>query len=150
MKFLDDTGIDFFYASAWFNSPTAPISKENEKYGIEGLYYRWKHSTMDSVQAIDLEKALQDRPKHSLFVSEYTQFTFWGEEMLLCNGYDRDETRQVVSTFNRYCGRQTEAAALAAELPVERLRELLRRKPFPAPPDLAEARVPAAGGGRSA
>lgn len=133
VDFLDQTGIDFFYASAWFNSPTAPISKQAEEYGIEGLYYRWKHDTMTSAEAIELEKSIQKAPRHALFASEYTQFTFWGEVMLFVNGFDLSEVRQAFATFNEFTGRDTPAASLRADPRVAALKGLLLRAPFPAP-----------------
>ncbi len=133
VRFLDDTAIDFFYVSAWFNSPTAPIHAKAAEYGIEGQYYRWKHRTMDSATAIELEKSLQNRPRHSVFASEYTQFTFWGEVLLMANGYTLEETRQVFSAFNRNCGRSASAAQLARAPEIVALRTLLHKKPLAEP-----------------
>jgi uncharacterized radical SAM superfamily protein len=130
---LDETEVDFFYVSAWFNSPTAPIHKESARYGIEGLYYRWKHDTMDSAQAIEIEKSLQKRPRYSQFASEYTQFTFWGETLLLANGFTLDETRRTFAAFNRNAGVNTSAGELAQRPEVVELRALLARKPLPDP-----------------
>ncbi len=134
VDFLDQTGIDFFYASAWFNSPTAPVSKQAAEYQIEGLYYRWKHATMDSRQAIEIEKSLQRAPKHALFASEYTQFTFWGETLFYCNGFDLAQTRQIFATFNQFTGCDTPAEQLRARPEVQALARLFQAYPLPEPP----------------
>jgi p-methyltransferase len=143
VTFLDETGIDFFYASAWFNSPTAPVSKQAEEYKIEGQYYRWKHATMDSATAIELEKSVQHRPRHAQFASEYTQFTFWGEVLLMANGFTLAETRQAFAAFNANTGRDRPAAELARTPEVVGLRALLARKPLAEPVQLASADLPA-------
>jgi len=133
VRFLDDTGIDFFCVSSWFHSPTAPIHQKAEEYGIEGLYYRWKHNTMDSDTAIELEKSLQSRPRYSLFASEFTQYTFWGEVMLMTNGFSLAETRQAFAAYNANTGRDASAGELGARPEVAALRELLARHPLPDP-----------------
>ena len=145
VRFLDETGIDFFCVSSWFNTPTAPVHAKAEEYGIEGLYYRWKHETMDSDTAIELEKSLQARPRTTVFASEFTSYTFWGQIMLLANGFTLDETRQVFRAYNANTGRDASAAELAARPEVVALRALLERRPMPDPVHLAAA--PQAAGG---
>jgi p-methyltransferase len=134
VDFLDRHAIDFFYVSPWYHSPTAPITKEAERYGVQGRYFRWKHDTMNVEQAIALEAELQRAPKHSLFMSELTQNTFWGEILFYCNGYTLDETRRVVATYDRFMGADTSSRALRDDAQIVALRELLARKPLPIPP----------------
>ncbi|MBI5432544.1 MAG: radical SAM protein [Planctomycetes bacterium] len=143
VDFLDRHAIDFFYVSPWYHSPTAPISKDAEKYGVQGKYFRWKHDTMDVDQALALEAELQRAPKTSLFMSELTQNTFWGEILFYCNDYDLAETRMVVETYNAFTGRDTPSAELRDDARVVRLRALLGRKPLPVPPGVEFARTAA-------
>lgn len=141
VTFLDQHDIDFFYASPWYHSPTAPISKDAHKYGVQGKYFRWKHDTMDVDQAVALEAELQRAPKRSLFMSELTQNTFWGEILYFCNGYSLDETRRVVATYNRFAGLDTPSDVVRADPDVIALRGMLARKPLPTPPGVEPARA---------
>lgn len=136
VPFMEDLGVDFFCASPWYSSPTAPISKQAEEYGLEGKFWRWKHNTMDIARACELEIELLDRPKHAVFSSEIAQTTFWGEVMLLSNGFSVDEVRTIAGTYNRFAGRDLSSEALFKEPELVELKALLDTRELPQPPQV--------------
>jgi p-methyltransferase len=145
---LDEHAIDFFYASPWYHSETSPIAKHAAEYGVEGRFFRWKHDTMTAEEAFGLEAQIQRAPRRALFMSEYTQFTFWGEIMLYVNGCSVADTRLLVSAFNAHAGRDASAAELRADPRIAEARALLARKPFASPADVCAAADIARRGGR--
>jgi radical SAM superfamily enzyme YgiQ (UPF0313 family) len=143
VEFLDRHEIEFFYAGPWYHSPTAPISKDAEKYGVQGKYFRWKHDTMDVEEATALEAELQRAPKTSLFMSELTQNTLWGEILLYSNGYDLADARTVIGAYNAFTGRDNSSSELRVDPRIVAVRELLGAKPLPVPPGVEPARAAA-------
>ncbi|MCB9913919.1 MAG: radical SAM protein [Planctomycetes bacterium] len=142
VPFMDDLGVDFFCASPWYSSPTAAIHEQAAEYGLEGKFWRWKHDTMDVARACELEIELLETPKHAVFSSEIAQSTFWGELLLLSNGFSVDEVRTIAGTYNRFAGRDLASADLAREPELVALKALLETRELPVPPSLGEgARV---------
>ena len=151
IPFLDQHEIDFFCISPWYHSPTAPIAAEEERYGIEGRFWRWKHNTMTIEEAVELEMDMLEAPKHSVFSSEIGQYTFWGEIQLLCNGLSNEEARQVMRTYTSLAGRDWRREDLERAPEVATLRSLLEPHAFPQPPGLGALSAPPVGvepGGR--
>ena len=135
VPFLDRFEIEFFCVGPYSHSPTAPIDREREAYGLEGNYWRWKHNTMDVAQAIDLERELLEAPKHSVFFSEIAHDTFWGEAILQSGGFTVEEVRLAGSVYNQLAGTDTSiesAQALARETGLARL---LEQRTLPSPVD---------------
>jgi p-methyltransferase len=133
VDFVDRWDIAFYSVSPWFAAPSTPIWKERERYGVEGRYYDWKHATMSSAEAIELEQWMIDQPKRSVYLSQLSADTFWSEILLYSNGYSLDEARQVARAYNRFAGRDTSSAELDASPEIAALRRLLEAKPMAAP-----------------
>ena len=133
VRFVDDHGIEFYNATPWFCSPATPIAAQKERFGIEGDYYRWRHDTMDSDQAVDLEDWAVCRAKESVWMSELAGRNFWTELFLYANGLTAPEAQRAVRTFNRFVGRDRRASDAALDPEVAWLRRLLLEKRFPAP-----------------
>lgn len=136
VPFMEDLGVDFFCASPWYSSPTAPISKQAAEYGLEGQFWRWRHDTMDIARACELEIELLETPKRAVFSSEIAQTTFWGEIMLLSNGFSVDEARTVAGTYNHFAGRDLSTQDLSREPELVALKALLETREFAQPPSL--------------
>lgn len=47
LDFINNQKFTFYEIQPWFYDPRTPISKEKEKYDINGAYYDWSHMTMD-------------------------------------------------------------------------------------------------------
>lgn len=142
LEFVDDFGIDFYYFSPWFCSPATPVAQEKERFGIEGDFLRWKHDTMDSVEAMDLCEGAIGAARESVWMGDQSARSFWSQILLYSNGLARDEVKFAARTFNRFVGRDTPRAQMLADADVRRVGELLAAREFPAPPGSSWFRDP--------
>lgn len=140
VDFVDALEIEFFTVSPWYFSPGTPIAGRREKYGLEGAYWKWRHDTMSSEEAHDLEQSLLKAPRRSTFVSELSANGFWSELMLYAGGLSAAEVRAAVRLYNRLAGADHPAAERAADPEVRALRRILRERALPEPPPAASPR----------
>jgi p-methyltransferase len=151
LRFVDEHGIEFYNATPWFCSPATPIAGQKERFGVEGDYYRWRHDTMDSDQAIDLEEHAIGRARESVWITELGARNFWTELFLYTNGLTPAEAQRAVRAYNAFVGRDSARKDVAGDPEVAWLGGLLRAKGFPAPAgmrDYLAAEEPAAPAGR--
>lgn len=141
IDFVDDEGIEFYYATPWFCSPATPIAKEKERYGVEGDFYRWKHDTMCVEEAMELEEWCINRAKSSVWITELGARNFWTELFLYGNGMDVAEAQRLIRCFNAYVGKDTPRAVLDKDPEVLWLRQRLRDHEFPVPPGMEHYRA---------
>lgn len=139
VEFVDRWEVPFYSVSPWYCAPSTTITEERERFGIEGVYYDWKHDTMDSSTAIELEQWMIEQPKRATYMSQLSTDQFWSEILLYTNGWSVEDVRQAARTFNRFAGRDTPSASVRADPEVARLRTTLERLPLadPAPLDRA-------------
>lgn len=130
IQFIDDHGIEFYNAAVWFSSPSTPIAARSAEFGVEGTRYDWKHDTMSSQEAFELEAWVVGRAKESAWVSEISAMSFWSEIVLYSNGLTNDEAKQTLRTYNDLAGRDLTRPAVDTAPGVARLRRLLDEKPF--------------------
>lgn len=142
VDFVDRWDIAFYSVSPWFCAPSTTITKEREKYGIEGSYYSWRHDTMDAATAIELEQWMIHQPKRSVYMSQLSTSQFWTEILFTSNGWPLEDLRHLARTYNAFAGRDTPAAEAARDPRVLRARELLAARDLPLPPDLAPDLAP--------
>lgn len=137
IRFVDDFGIDTYYFSPWFCSPATPIFEESERkrFGIEGRYLRWKHDTMTSEEALEVEDWGINRAKESVWTTDLGGRSFWTSALLMANGLSRDDVKRVKRTFGAHVGVDKPLAELEADPEVQWTRRRLREAQFPEPPD---------------
>jgi radical SAM superfamily enzyme YgiQ (UPF0313 family) len=140
IDFVDDEGIEFYYATPWFCSPATPIAKEKQLYGVEGDFYRWKHDTMHVEEAMELEEWCISRAKESVWITELAARNFWTELFLYGNGITVAEAQRLIRCFNKYVGKDTPKSALEADPEFLWLRDKLRTNEFPVPPGMEHYR----------
>lgn len=133
VDFVDQNGVDFFSVSPWFCAPSTTITKAREEYGIVGNYYNWKHNTMDSHQAIELEQQIIKQARESVYVSQLSADTFWTELLLVTNGFQVPEVKEIVRVFNGLAGEDHRESDLRKSADVIRLRALLESREMAAP-----------------
>ncbi|MBI5432545.1 MAG: radical SAM protein [Planctomycetes bacterium] len=133
VDFVDKWDMPFYSVSPWFCAPSTTITHEREKYGIEGNYYDWRHFTMDSKLAIELEQWMIRQPKRAVYMSQLSADAFWSEIMLYANGWSVAEARSAAQLFNRLAGADTPAATIRALPEAAHLTMLLTSKPLPEP-----------------
>lgn len=135
VEFVDRWNIPFYSVSPWFCAPSTPIYEQREQYGVEGKYYDWKHETMNSTQAIELEQWMIKQPQRSVYMSQLSSDHFWSEIMFYCNGFSVEETRVAGRTFNDFAGLDTPGESLDVDPRIAALREVLASREMPPPPD---------------
>ncbi|MCB9913918.1 MAG: radical SAM protein [Planctomycetes bacterium] len=135
VDFVDRWELPFFSVSPWFLAPSTPIWQQRERFGVEGRYYSWRHATMTSEQAIELEQWILKQPRRAVYMSQLSSDHFWSEILLYANGYTVAEAQQAARAFNAFAGEDTPAATLAADPRVRELRALLERHEMPLPAD---------------
>lgn len=141
VPYLEETGADFFGVSPWYYNHTAPVHRRAAELGLSGGSWSWKHATMDSRRACELEAELLAQPKHARFLSDLTANSFWGGIMLLANGFTVEEVRHMAWTYERLCGRDRAEGELRARDDVRALERILRARALPDPPPLPAARA---------
>ena len=144
LEWVERWEVPFFSVSPWFCAPSTTITDERTKYGIEGSYYDWKHDTMDSVQAIELEQWMIQQPKRATYMSQLSTDQFWSEILMYSNGWSVDQARSAARTFNRYAGRDTPSGELRQAADVRALAQGLAEREFAEPAALDRPRAAAA------
>jgi p-methyltransferase len=136
LDFVDEYEIDTYYMTPWFCSPATPISNERERFGVEGNYFHWKHATMDSDRAMELEDWCRGRTRHSVWLTDLGARGFWSMVQLHSNGLSVAEARRAVGAFNAHVGRDTARPELEANAEFQWLGRRLREARFPEPPGI--------------
>lgn len=144
MRWIDGEGIDFFTVTPWYCSPATPIGQPEEKkrFGVVGSYWRWKHDTMNSDQALELEEWAIQNTEHSVFTSELAAQCFWSEIILYCNGFSPSQVQTLLRAFNRHAGRDNSPADLLRCREFQDTQRILRANDPPVPPGCDLFRTP--------
>lgn len=98
IKFIEESGIDFYSGKLWFMEPVSGIMKEKEKYGIKGLMYEWVHNTMNYTRAIEINEQITMEIKNAAYVPDY-QFSFWWALHMLNKGLKFDTLKSFLRSF---------------------------------------------------
>lgn len=100
IKFIKESGIDFFRVQLWYCEPITPIWGKKEKYHIKGSNFEWSHATMDARKAADMIDDIFlsiDRP---IWVPQYN-FEFDGLFHLLYRGITLTGIKRMLRSFNK-------------------------------------------------
>lgn len=145
IEWMDEEGVDFYTIGPFYCSPSTDIASEKSRqhYGLEGNFWHWKHDTMNSEQAHELETWAIENAKQAVYVSELTGQSFWSEVVLLSNGFSIDEVKEIISTFNRHSNRNQTLAAIQADPSFQRVQEILAGRELPPPPGIENYRTKA-------
>jgi hypothetical protein len=54
VKFIKESGLDFYRCQLWYCEPITPIWKRKDNYNLKGKNFEWSHNTMNSKTACDL------------------------------------------------------------------------------------------------
>jgi radical SAM PhpK family P-methyltransferase len=76
LKFIEENKPTFYRAQSWYCEPGTPVDRQREKYGIDGDGFVWRHSTMDSLEAMDQIDRLFLSVTESLWLPQWS-FDFW-------------------------------------------------------------------------
>ena len=89
----------FYRSEIWFNNSRAPIYKNKDQHGIEGLGYKWRHDTMDWEQACEMVLRLYGEVSNSIWLPMY-DFDFWILPYLQGKGITIEQIKQFVGACN--------------------------------------------------
>ena len=100
VRFIEESGLDFYRAQLWYCDPMTPIWKEREIYGVENSRFEWSHATMDAKQASGIVEHLFLSVANSTWIPQYN-FEFDGLFHLLHRGIAREQAEAFIKSFNK-------------------------------------------------
>lgn len=100
IKFIKESGIDFYRVQLWYCDTITPIWKERDKYDIKGERFEWRHATMDSRTACDLVDEIFLKIDQSTWVPQYN-FNFDSIWHLIHQGLSFESVKNFLKSFNR-------------------------------------------------
>jgi radical SAM PhpK family P-methyltransferase len=98
IKFIKESGIDFYRTQLWYCEPITPIWKEREKYRIKGESFEWSHATMDSRMACDLIDEIFLSIEDPIWVPQFS-FDFDSLWHLIHQGMSLKDVKDFLRTF---------------------------------------------------
>jgi anaerobic magnesium-protoporphyrin IX monomethyl ester cyclase len=99
IRFIEESGPDFFRPQIWWCDPLTPIWKKKDEYGIKGFGFNWKHNTMDSETAYDLFEKVFMSVENSAWVPD-PGFNTYGVYYLMQRGMTLDQILKFLKCFN--------------------------------------------------
>jgi anaerobic magnesium-protoporphyrin IX monomethyl ester cyclase len=99
IRFIKESGLDFFRFQLWYCESITPIYREREKYKIKGSNFEWSHATMCSQRAsdyIDEIFLLIDSPT---WIPQYN-FDFGTIFHIMKRGFSLEEVKGILEAFN--------------------------------------------------
>jgi radical SAM PhpK family P-methyltransferase len=121
VKFIKESGLDFYRCQLWYCEPITPIWKLRENYNLKGKNFQWSHDTMDSKTACDLIDDILltiDIPA----IPQYN-FDFNGIWHLVHRGMSVKKVKEFLLSFNNGV-KEKLAAPLGKEISFEVIRGL--------------------------
>jgi p-methyltransferase len=88
--FIRNTKPDYYRLAMWFCKNTAPILQKKDVFGIQGDGFKWKHNSMDSMEAIAHIERLYLEIDESVWMPQRS-FDFWHIPYLLGKGFTREQ-----------------------------------------------------------
>lgn len=99
IRFIKESGLDFFRAQLWYCEPITPIWQDKEKYQLKGNSFEWSHSTMDSNKAADYVDEIFMSIERPVWVPQYN-FECDALFHLLHRGLNIDQIKNFLQGFN--------------------------------------------------
>lgn len=99
VKFIKESGIDFYRAQLWYCKPGTPVWLERDKYKIKGESFEWSHATMNAREAADLIDEIFLCSEEPVWVPQYN-FECDGLFHLLHRGLTTDQIKKFIKSFN--------------------------------------------------
>lgn len=100
IRFIEESELDFYQVQAWYCEPITPIWQQEERYGLSGESFEWRHNTMDSKTAFDFVEEIFFTIDKSLYVPRYS-FDFDSIFHFIHRGLGMDRTKNFLKIFNR-------------------------------------------------
>ena len=100
IKFIKESGIDFYRAQLWYCKTGTPVWLKRDKYKIEGESFQWRHKTMNYTEAADLIDEIFLSLEEPVWVPQYN-FECDGLFHLLHRGLTLDQVKRFINGFNQ-------------------------------------------------
>jgi len=111
-SFIRETAPTYYRAQMWYCEPGTPIEREREKYQITGQGFMWKHSTMESMEAMDHIEKMFLSLKESQWLPQWS-FDFWIIPYLLGKGIPLARFGNFMEAANKMLTMEISAAPAA-------------------------------------
>ncbi len=98
LKFIKESGIEFFRVQLWYYEHITPIWREREKYSIKGEAFEWSHSTMTCSQASEIIDDIFLNIDDPVWVPQYN-FEFDSLFHLFHRGYSIEQVKNMLRHF---------------------------------------------------
>lgn len=99
IKFIENSGLDFFRTQMWFCEHITPIWRQREEYGITGEGFDWTHNTMDSKTATSFVEKLFLDVKNVTWLPQH-DFDYENVFRLLHSGMGLEQIKSMIHVFN--------------------------------------------------
>jgi len=99
LRFIRESGLDFYHAQLWYCEPITPVWGDREKYRLKGNGFEWSHRTMDSKGASDWVDKIFMSVEDPTWVP-LNNFEFDGVFHLLHRGLDLHKIKRFIESFN--------------------------------------------------
>jgi radical SAM PhpK family P-methyltransferase len=100
MAFIKEHKPDFYRAQNWYCEPGTPIDRRRQEFGINGEGFVWRHSTMDSLEAMNHIERLFLSVDESLWLPQWS-FDFWIIPYLIGRGISAERFKQFMTVANK-------------------------------------------------
>jgi radical SAM PhpK family P-methyltransferase len=100
MAFIKEHKPDYYRAQNWYCEPGTPIDRRRQEFGINGEGFVWRHSTMDSLEAMNHIERLFLSVDESLWLPQWS-FDFWIIPYLIGRGISAERFKQFMTVANK-------------------------------------------------
>jgi anaerobic magnesium-protoporphyrin IX monomethyl ester cyclase len=100
IRFITQSGLDFFRAQIWYCDPLTPIWNKREEYRIQNAQFEWTHATMDAKIASEITDDIFLSVSNPQWVPQYN-FEFEGLLHLIHRGLSWPQVKQFLKAFNQ-------------------------------------------------
>lgn len=99
IRFIEESGLDFFRPHLFYFEPITPIWKDRAAYDLKGESFEWSHRTMDSRTAADLIDRMFLSVENAVWVPQYN-FDFDHLWRLRHRGMSPGQIKAFLKAFN--------------------------------------------------
>lgn len=99
VRFIEESGLDYFRPHLFYFEPITPIWKARADYDLKGESFEWSHRTMDSKTAGDLIERMFLSVENAVWVPQYN-FDFDHLWRLRHRGMNPEQIKEFLIAFN--------------------------------------------------
>jgi anaerobic magnesium-protoporphyrin IX monomethyl ester cyclase len=133
MKFLETSGITFYFSQEFYYLHNAPIHQKKDKWNLKGEGLMWEHSTMNSNRAFEHKVNIMSTIKNSIHIDP--DMNLWQIGHLLSKGISLGDIKKIHRIANEMMiidlkeGINNENAIIKKDLLFNQLKDILGKYP---------------------